>query len=98
MRTNRPSHVAVSNKRESVKQACHPACSAWRHCAPNAHRYETGFNNFSGPNFTTAAQDTAFANTTMLQRLATLIANGQKAGGNAVIIGEWGLAGERVIS
>ncbi len=60
-------------------------------------RYETGFDGFSGANFTTAAQDTAFANTTELQRLATLIANGKNGGGNAVVIGEWGLAGERVI-
>ena len=58
-----------------------------------ARRYETGFNGYGGSSFSTAAQYTAFANTTMLQRLATFIANGRKNGGNAPVIGEWGLAG-----
>ena len=62
--------------------------------ARKLRRYETGFDGFSGSSFSTAAQDIAFANTTMLQRLATLIANGKNASGNAVVIGEWGLAGE----
>ncbi len=56
-------------------------------------RYITGFNGFGGSNFSTAAQYTAFANTTMLQRLSALISNGTTNGGNAPLIGEWGLAG-----
>ena len=56
-------------------------------------RYETGFNGYGGSTFSTAAQYTAFANTTMLQRLATFIAIGKKIGGNAPVIGEWGLGG-----
>ena len=61
-------------------------------------RYETGFNGFGGSNFSTAAQYTAFANTTMLQRLSALISNGTANGGNAPLIGEWGLAGAHFVS
>ena len=58
-------------------------------------RYETGFNGFDGQGShpSTPAQYTAFANTTMLQRMATFIANGSAHGGNPPIIAAWGLAG-----
>ena len=42
--------------------------------------------------------NTAFANTTMLQRLSALISNGTANGGNAPLIGEWGLAGAHFVS
>ncbi len=55
-------------------------------------RASTGFDG-QGTHPMTAAQYTAFANTTMQQRLSTFIANGTKYGGNAPLIGAWGLAG-----
>ena len=60
-----------------------------------SRRYETGFNGFDGQGThpSTAAQYTAFANTTMLARVSTYITNGKKSGGHAPLIGAWGLAG-----
>ena len=56
-------------------------------------RYETGFNGYGGSSFSTAANYTAFANTTMLQRVSTFIANGKKNHGTPPLFSEWGLAG-----